>query len=217
MSKFNLPAQFIEDLSIYIGLSEENKNDLELLIHKAPLGTDPKDLSNYLLDKIDVSKDDLESISNMLFVLYRVMDQSALELNEFIDGICASYSAKKEKVDDKTKERLKHILSKVDSFSISVKASQLASERENILNDTRIITDVRPIFGTDKVFDLVNSIIIHNLKIEFEDSDGNAKSLYLALDNKDLKKLREDILRAEKKETILKECFSKSTTFIDIN
>jgi hypothetical protein len=215
MSKFNLPTEFIEDLSIYIGLSDKDKTKLEELISVAPIGLMPSDLSDYLSDKINIEKDNLDSITNVLYVLSKVKEESDLDLDEFIDGICSSYAAKKSKVNNSVKTRLKAILSEKGAFNLTRKINDLIVDRENVLTSSRIITDIRPVFGIEKTYDLINSLVIHNLKIEYDNDEGNTKSIYLALDKEDLKKLKEDILRAEKKETVIRSKFERATTFID--
>lgn len=51
-------------------------------------------------------------------------------------------------------------------------------------------------------------IITHNLKILYK-GIGKTKEIFLALDNEDLKELKKNILRAEKKEKVLKNMLGK--------
>ena len=88
---------------------------------------------------------------------------------------------------------------KAQLFILKFKSTFLSREREKILRESNVYTDIRPIFNDDgtKIF---SSMILHNLKIAYLDNNGHFEEIYLALDDEDLAKLKANIIRAEEKE-----------------
>ena len=85
------------------------------------------------------------------------------------------------------------------------------TENDRIFCGARILSDIRPVF-TDSLESASAAVIIHNLQIGFHDSGtGVHKEFYVALDNQDIQKLKEIILRAEKKTQALKAILNKSS------
>lgn len=73
-------------------------------------------------------------------------------------------------------------------LSLSGKAEELTYIHQNILLDSRIITDVRPIF-TSNANKIVEAIITHSLVLYYSDGDSR-KKIHLSLDAKDVSDLR---------------------------
>ncbi|MDF5709757.1 MAG: hypothetical protein PUP90_19340 [Nostoc sp. S4] len=78
------------------------------------------------------------------------------------------------------------------SLDISDKASDLLIEHERIFSDSRIITDIRPIFDSETERKVEAAILIHTLKIQYRDAEGT-KEFYLGLDSDDLDILYQQI------------------------
>lgn len=69
--------------------------------------------------------------------------------------------------------------------------------------DIRVLTDIRPIFTDDSNVKINGQIILHNLKISYQEGD-DIKEIFFAIDNNDIKKIKEQAERAEKKENEIK-------------
>ena len=104
---------------------------------------------------------------------------------------------------------LEIILNTNSIFYISVKSRELNQERERLLNNVRIITDLRPVFTDAETCELKKMSIIHTLKIIYEEGDYS-KERFFALDSIDLEKLKKQIERAIEKENKLREKFNGS-------
>lgn len=80
------------------------------------------------------------------------------------------------------------------------KALTLRNEYERIVTDTRILTDIRPIFDDDEDEPNVEAAIVnHTLRFSYTSGDGDHE-IHFALDAADLTKLTAQIERALKKD-----------------
>lgn len=82
------------------------------------------------------------------------------------------------------------------------KAIRLQWDHANVLTETHIITDVRPVFDAE-ANSPVAAIICHTLKLSYT-SEGRTHHISLALDTTDLHRLQTDAERALKKATVMK-------------
>ncbi len=90
---------------------------------------------------------------------------------------------------------------------LSTKARDLSEDFERVLSNTRILTDMRPVY--DDADKIVGVDITQTLRIDYvSPSDNNPKTISFVLDHKDIDKLRVDCERAIKKadsaKTVLK-------------
>lgn len=109
-------------------------------------------------------------------------------------------------------EKLTRLLS-ISSIERSGKIEQLKADHQNIFEDAKILTDLRPVF--DKPGEKpVGAIIAHTLKIVTHDS-GEHKELYVSLDSEDILTLKRTAERALEKMASLKG-FIKSASVEDL-
>lgn len=94
---------------------------------------------------------------------------------------------------------------------LSAKASALQLEHEHVLYGAQVISDVRPLFlDTEGALALEGSVVNHMLRLEYGANDGSPRSLFLAMDEEDLRRLGEVIERALHKAALIEEHASKS-------
>ena len=98
-------------------------------------------------------------------------------------------------------------LSCVPAIARTAKAIELSYDSDNLLQRTRILTDVRPLF-TDDAQSIDGAIVAHTLRLRY-DSAGVDHELSLALDNSDLRRLIQDCERALLKEQTAQEKLCK--------
>jgi hypothetical protein len=82
------------------------------------------------------------------------------------------------------------------------KSSELTYAHQNILQESRIVTDIRPVFSPDGE-SVTRAVIIHTLLIEYSDGPDRRK-MEFALDAADVAELLKACERAEFKATALK-------------
>ncbi|MHC9292037.1 hypothetical protein ACRCUN_06190 [Mycobacterium sp. LTG2003] len=81
------------------------------------------------------------------------------------------------------------------------KALTLRNEYERIVTDTRILSDIRPVFDDDEENPGIRAAIVnHTLRFTYTAGDGERHESHFALDVHDLEKLKAQIERALKKD-----------------
>ena len=221
MTRFKIPEKYKKGFNNYIALSAKVKNELLKNIEAAPLdilSSEQSELVTYLVNKVDVNEEELGDIIGSIFSLFNLQESiEELGLQNFVNEIINALKDAKIEVPPDLAQYLFKLLS-INSVSLVKKATELALDRQNILKSTRIITDIRPVFGLKKDDEMESVTVVHNIRIEYANRDSlfETNRVYFALDSKDLKKLGEDIKRAEKKEKAIKEKLSTVISFIDI-
>lgn len=109
-------------------------------------------------------------------------------------------------------QKLTRLLS-IHTLESSTKVEQLRTDHSSILEDAKIVTDLRPVFDkpSERPF---GAIITHTLKIVTHES-GEHKELYFALDGDDLLMLKRLAERALQKMASLRDVL-KSTNIKDL-
>ena len=112
------------------------------------------------------------------------------------------------------KSRLIELLD-VDSVRVGAKGIEMLFENQRSFLSARIVTEVRPIFGSDPEEAPAGALIVHMLKIIYRE-EGQDKELFVALDTTDVGVLRDALDRADAKAESLKGFLEAArTTYIN--
>lgn len=219
MPTLNIPDTHKQGFKYFIGLKNNIRIELIKKIENATVGLSPIRLSKEISGKLNIEKSKLDAIIPLIFSLFSAKESLGMDVDSFTDEIVEALERTDEvklKPTKNLKQQLIELLSTKDSFYFTFKAINLAEEREKLLYNTNILTDIRPVFGEGHDYKIKCSLIIHNLKIEFLEH-SERKEIYLALDSEDLKKLKDNLTRAEEKEKAIREQFKTSNvSFLDI-
>lgn len=220
MWKFRIPESQRDGLSIILSLSEDKVKHLTSTLEKVPKGLGPMDLSDYLSEKSVFSPKESAEVVKVLSALYRLKSTEPLVTDEVVNGISEALK-ETEQEDlrprdgdwDKFKKNFKVLLSYDNTIGITFKTLALSTEYEKFYIDSNIYTDIRPAFNPDieKKFDAAT--IIHTLKLEYHTGDRHDQ-VHVALDSRDLVRLRKQLQRAEEKEKSIKKNFKETIDFI---
>lgn len=90
----------------------------------------------------------------------------------------------------------------VESLSASIKAQTVLNEYEHVVCNTRLLTDLRPIFGSGKIETPVGMGIVHTLRIRYHEGE-TMKEFFVAMDSDELEELTGTLERAREKEKSL--------------
>lgn len=134
----------------------------------------------------------------------------------------ALVSKRMELSDSDIRDSLNHIAENSDSaadlmpvvsapaIKASGKALELRNGYERILLESRIFSDIRPIFDDEDVGSIVRSAMVnHTLQIGYQ-SANDAHEIHIALDKSDLLKLKAQIERALTKDSAAQAMIEKS-------
>lgn len=158
--------------------------------------------------------EDLHAILRSLYSLSLAVADEEISVDEFVIQLTSVMRCSDQtdlRISEETEvafsSHLKKLLS-VESLTLAAKALGLRGDYQRSYCDSRILTDIRPIFGspTEKP---VGAFVEHTLKIEYHEN-GEHKEFYVVLDNGDLGKIRKVLDRAESKAAALKSIIRES-------
>ena len=205
-----IPEKYIGGFEKLSSLTNEDFEKIKEGISYTSLTFSLKKLADNIVEVKKVNPADLHQIFVSLGSILPYMEKVEA-INELIDDI-ANIGVQKGFIKDKNTfvERLTFLFSSPQIYYAS-KARELLTECGNIYIDSRLITDIRPVFGIDLDESPKGAMIIHNLHIHYQaDEEGDHKDLFLALDAKDIKTLKDVLNRAEIKEKSLKTVIEKA-------
>lgn len=153
---------------------------------------------------------DLKGILDALVPLYVLKStKESVLLDQFAEDIANAMASLKSALalTDKHRPTFKaNLLTLLGSehFLTISKAYDLATDDERTFCDARIITDLRPVFGTPIEDGPKGTVIVHLLKIGYHEGNKRHQAFHVALDSPDLKELKRVIERAESKAAAIK-------------
>jgi len=210
MASLNISPAAYPALEKIANLSDSDYSALLKAIGETEAALTPEKCAANLSKKVaGIKLSDLSSIVAGLLALYRGKDSgkdsSSLEFSEaVISAITTSPYASnfpKEKLSI-LKKRTEELFLVEGTLPITAKALEVMTQHEHVFLEAKILSDLRPIF--DNTGEKAEAaVVIHNLQLRYR-GDGEIKLFYFALDNDDLKKLKDIIERAERKTVALK-------------
>jgi hypothetical protein len=219
MPKFKIPPPYQNGFKIFLGFSDKQRDELISSLEAEPLGAFPRKISSKIADGLGIKKIEADEIISALFSLYNLKDITNASAKQIADDLVESmlsFVEDKKMVSERVPEQILRILTSQSPFALTFKSADLFSEREKLVVNTRIISDIRPIFCDGGSLEIEGATVIHTLKIEY-DENGATKEIFLGLDDQDLKKLKENIQRAEQKSALIPKTFgTQKIKFIEI-
>lgn len=106
------------------------------------------------------------------------------------------------------KSRIKMLVADAE-VKLRTRAWNLVAERPCLLEESRILTDLRPVFSEKNPASLDAFSVIHTLVLNCNEN-STSKTVHIALDTADLAELKAAIVRAEHKEKVLSALASKA-------
>jgi hypothetical protein len=209
-----IPSRYIPILNDIRNLPEAAVAELLQALESSSITSSPHDLSAHIAESVPrIPREELDRIVDVLYSLYHVRQFSEMNrssfLKELVEGV--SEHARPKISDDEIhglRERFKSLLSIKTLDSIS-KAIGLQRDGERLYCETKIISDIRPVFGEDVKSRPVAATITHTLKITYHES-GDHKEFFVTLDQVDLDELQGMVKRAKAKAETLTKLLTES-------
>ncbi|HVM36663.1 MAG TPA: hypothetical protein VM784_15165 [Actinomycetota bacterium] len=98
--------------------------------------------------------------------------------------------------------RLQRLLDS-ESLQTIAKGLDVLTEHERVFLKSRIVTDIRPAYAGSDISDPSAVVLVHTLRLDVQES-GHMKSIYVAMDEADLRQLRTVLDREADKATGLR-------------
>jgi hypothetical protein len=209
-----IPNRYIAALNDIRNLPESAIDELFRALETSSLTASSDELEVQIADSVpSIPKEELHRIIDVTYSLYHVREFSEVSksgfLNELIDGI---REQAKPKILDKDvsglRERFKRLLSLKPLESIS-KALSLQRDNERLFCGSKIVSDIRPVFGEDVKSAPLAATILHTLKLSYHEN-GDHKEFFIVLDEVDLDALQSTIKRAKSKADTLNRLLGES-------
>lgn len=205
-----IPPQYKTGLAKLRALKEDSVQELLAALEDVPLTVNSDSLLSSLNSKVtSIPPEDMSEIVSAVLSLYPLRAQLGSPTSEVAETIARSMEVS-EGVSpevaggdhERFASRLAVFLS-LDSLDLAGKANNLLFEHEHALHEARIVTDIRPVFGTDPEEPPEGAIIVHMLKLGYY--NGNVyENLFVALDTNDIRVLQDLLARASSKAEALK-------------
>ena len=209
MARLTVPNAFKPALIKLASLSEESATEVLSAIESSQPVLDPRKMATKIAPSVrSIPHDDLRGILIATFSLSAVRILNKVSISGFLDDVCDSLHAKKSEFNAPVlRSRLERLL-QMPPIVLASKASAIQREHASVLVDTRILTDIRPVFGEGPE-SFQGAIIVHNLKITSLQANV-VKENFFALDDDDLTMLQKTLARAEAKSKSLRAFIEKS-------
>ena len=202
----SIPRQYQDGFIEIRDIPDEDLQELLAAFDAAPLLINPDALSERLASDMEgVSHESISDIVNSLLSTYSLREQFSISVSEVAKYLAQAMQEsdskrlafQDEEQRDRFEERLVALLNS-SSLDLIGKASELTLERERFMREARLVTDIRPIFGTESVSRPEGAVIVHTLKFSYWESN-EPKDFHLAIDAADIRNLRILLDRAEEK------------------
>jgi hypothetical protein len=218
---FPIPRDAIPGIVRVINLSEAIVDELVRALKNAPHIFDSDKMAKHISSSLpSIQADELVSILDILYRLYYVREFSGVPftrfLDDFIDGMGeSSHSDLDAKHVEFASLRVKlEKLLNIDSLKIISKASRLQSDGERLYCHSKILSDIRPVFGDDPTAKPSAAVITHTLKITYHMGQNN-QEFHVVLDSHELAELRDVLNRASAKDETLR-ALMKEANLLDL-
>ncbi len=199
-----IPERYKGGLTQVIGIDEATFQGLLEALSKAQPSFDSKAVASEVASRVStISPKDAEMLVGAILSLYSVRHYYDLASDQLVGELAQAMAASEDVAlrlngnEGKFRERMLKLLS-IDSLGIASKAFELLYEYERAFCNTRILTDIRPIFGEQPESRPVAALVMHLLRISYHER-AELKEFYVALDEGDIKLLREALDRADNK------------------
>lgn len=158
-----------------------------------------------------IQDDDIEPVSRVLFGLSIIARDNFVSSAEFATAFdlavaTLGWNEEKQELWRRTRDPIIKVLYARD-LTLSAKAMDLIFDFEKFCLNSRIITDIRPVFD-DNRNTIVGGIVMHTLRVEYRAEDGNRRSISIELDSRDIERLAHACDDANKKMESAKALFT---------
>jgi hypothetical protein len=204
-SMLRIPARYLPGLEAIAELPDKAIKDLEAAFASAPGSLTTERLAEHVARATpQISDRALEATEALLSLIALLPEEGGGASNLATD---VAHSEDLKLASNKRSSFAKRLatLLNLECLSLAARAYDIVTEYERVFHDARILTDLRPVFGSDTSDGPKAALLISTLKIDFHPPDGSLDSHFFALDHADLLRLRATVDRALSKHQSLRE------------
>jgi hypothetical protein len=192
-------------------MSGASMEKLVAALKSAPPIPDPHGMAEWLAKEVSVlSNARLAELLAMLYTLYEIREFSGVPHSRFLEDLMEGIRQIPElKLAPKGLIKFQTIfeeLMNIDSLSMVAKAKRLLRDGERLYCTAKILSDIRPVFGSDPAVRPIGAVLTHTLKLSYHEGSGHShREFHIILDSSDLEALEEIINRAKIKDQTLRQ------------
>ncbi len=207
--KFAFSNSYVRGINGLIGLTRDQAEGLiSALQTEQPIYYEPGQLTRHLQSKVAIDPKVLSQIIQALVSLYTTRAVTGLPVSEFVDLACETGQKRglnlaDPQVLERLKQNLVALLEVEGSLAVVSKAVNVVTEQDRIFSQARVVTDLRPVFREDPGASPLAAAVLHTLRIHFH-QNGELKSFFVAMDDEDVRSLKEALDRAQRKSATLR-------------
>jgi len=206
---FTIPPPEIEHFKQIASTDIEQLERIASCLKNSEPRIDIKSFAREVASETDIPFEQSNKLISFLWRLLIVKGRYDGSLSEFIDDLSEAlreldesiWSDKEHKEWEKRRTIISELLATPGALGLSTKAAELLLEHPFVLCESRIISDLRPIFDDDADV-ILGFVNFHTLMLRCVEG-GKEKILHIAMDNNDVSQLKEHAERAEKKVRML--------------
>ncbi len=226
MASLTIPEPVLIGFTKIATLSDEAFRELLSALENVPLKIQSRGtFDDTTLFKLrTIPPDDIRAIRDTVFSLYLGRVNSNVSVSTYVKDIVESLQelsrddikwALSEETLGQFQERLTQLLS-VSAVELIAKANDVLTEHAQTFSKSRIVSEIRPVYGENIDNSPSAAVIAHMLTITYF-QDGKRHEFVVALDTKDIQQLMETLKRAEAKTESLKSIIaSTSMAYVEV-
>ncbi|KAI9134348.1 hypothetical protein [Acaryochloris sp. CCMEE 5410] len=208
-----IPSEHIKAIDTLIRISDADFDQLLTIFQETNLGVDLEDFiqnASLNINNLDISESRTEEIISFLSSLYIASEIYSLPLSEIIESLQEKIIESQDFTNiplsekENTKNRIQQLLTQCPSLQVASKRNNLKYEYENIFSNSRVFTDIRPIFFEKISEGVISEVVVNVLKITYF-KNRKQEEIYLSIDENDIEQLSEQLERAKRKIKAIKD------------
>ena len=216
MELLEIPDEYIQTIKNISYLEDEVINSLSnSLTKQLPFTSIQKLAVSIGKENSKLTSNQIIEILDFVVSLFRLSEESGSDIYEVVvklielAKIYEDFQDFEEQDFERLKARLIKLVDEEGILKASYKAADIVYDNERVFLSSRILTDIRPVFGNSINSDPIAAGIVHLLKINFGKLDAD-EEFFVSMDENDLNMLIEQLNRAKAKSKILKELLKRS-------
>jgi hypothetical protein len=192
-------------LALIRTLPDEKIDRIYTALQQTKRAPAPSELATIATERAGLDGEQSKAVGNTIASLYGLQAASDTELPALIDDVLSAMASSGSAAlviesgeISGFREKLRKLLS-VPGLLTAYKARLLLSAHGNYMSSVKIITDMRPVFGSDPDVQPLGAILVNMMNVHYFEGGGAHREFTVALDQDDLKALKRAVDRAMRK------------------
>jgi hypothetical protein len=210
----SIPDEDIPALAVIKALPEASARALVDALKSVKPSSDTSEMAARISKEVPtIPLEQLASVLDALYTIYYIRELSGVDpptfLDDFMEGVQNVPQLKAEKQSlARLRARFDKLLS-TSSFNLLSKAKRLQRDGERLYCDSKVLSDIRPVFSDNPSARPLGAVVTHTLRIGYHEG-GEHKEFRIILDSVDLDMLTDVLFRAKTKDQTLRELLIES-------